>query len=214
MLLLTSFPTFQMESTSTSSASTSSSSSNSDEEAALLAIHLATQNTLDFFHTNEWEHGGQDSVNPHEGVRDILGSMRSTLGLFKVLTNFSIEEFDELCIIVCPTIIAHALSIGDLCILFGRPSKLTPEQQLLGFLLYLKHDSTTALPGFLWNWTKSSVIDNQVFIATSINWALKDEIKWPNELERQALASMIPTFPCCIGFIDGTLVKIQRPWKN
>ena len=150
MLLLTSFPTFQMESTSTFSASTSSSSSDSDEEAALLAIQLATQNTLDFFHTNEWDHGGQDSVNSHEGVRDILGSTRSTPGLFKVPTNFSIEEFDELCIIVCPTIIANARSIGDLRILLGRPSKLTSER-LLGFVLYLKHDSTTALPGFLWN---------------------------------------------------------------
>ena len=99
-------------------------------------------------------------------------------------------------------------STSDLRILPGRPSKLTPEQQLLGFVLYLKHDSTTALLGFLWNWAKFSVIDDQVFIATSINWALRDEIQWPDELERQALASMIPTFPGCIGFIDGTLVNI------
>ena len=74
--------------------------------------------------------------------------MRSTPGLFKVLTNFPIEEFDELCIIVCPTIIANVRSIGDLRILPGCPSKLIPKQQLLGFVLYLKHDSTTALPGF------------------------------------------------------------------
>ena len=116
-----------MESTSTSSASTSSSSFDSDEEAALLAIHLATQNTFDLFHTNEWDHDGQDLVNPHEGVCNILGSMRSTLGLFKVLTNFSIEEFDELCTIVCPTIIANARSTNDLRIFPGRPSKLTSE---------------------------------------------------------------------------------------
>ena len=203
-----------MESTSTSSASTSSSSSNNDEEAALLAIHLVTQNTFDFFHTNQWDHSGQDLVNPHEDVRDILGSMRSTPGLFKVLTNFFIEEFDELCTIVCPTIIANAQSTSDLCILSGQPSKLTPKQRLFGFVLYLKHDSTTALPGFLWNWAKSFVIDDEVFTATSINWALRDEIKWLDELERQALASMIPTFPGCIGFIDDTLVKIWRPWKN
>ena len=205
---------FQIEDSSSSSDSTSSSSSDSDEENALLAIQIATQTTLDLFHTNEWEHGGQHSMNPHEGVCDVLGSMRSILGLFKVLTNFSQEEFDELCIILCPTIIAHTRSIGDLRILPRHPSKLTPEQRLLGFLLYLKHDCTTALPGFLWNWTKSSVIDDQVFIATSINWVLKDKIKWPDELERQALASVIPTFPGCIGFIDGTLVKIRKPWKN
>ena len=140
--------------------------------------------------------------------------MRSTPDLFKVLTNFSIEEFDELCTIICPTIIANARSTSDLRIFPGRRSKLTPKQRLLGFVLYLKHDSTTALPSFLWNWAKSSVIDDQVFIATSINWALRDEIKWLDELEREALASMISTFPDCIGFIDGTLVKIRRPWKN
>ena len=70
------------------------------------------------------------------------------------------------------------------------------------------------MPGFLWNWAKSFVIDDQVFIATSINWALRDEIKWPDELERQALVSMIPAFPGCIRFIEDTLVKIRRPWKN
>ena len=43
---------------------------------------------------------------------------------------------------------------------------------------------------------------------------MRDKIKWPDKLERQALASMIPTFQGCIGFIDGTLVKIWRPWKN
>ena len=162
-----------MEGSSTSlDLTSSSSSSDSDEEQALLAIQIATQTTMDLFHTNEWEHSGQDSVNPHEGVRDVLGTMRSTLDLFKVLTNFSVEEFDDLCRIMCPTISAHARSTGDIHVLPGRPSKLNPQQRLLGFLLYLKHDYTTALPGFLWNWGKSSVIDDQIFVASSINWAL------------------------------------------
>ena len=201
-----------MEGNSTSSDSkSSSSSSDSDEEQALLAIQIATQTTMDLFHMNEWDHGGQDSVNPHEGVRNMLGTMRSTPGLFKVLTNFSVKEFDDLCRIVCPTISAHARSTSDIHVLPGRPSKLNPQQRLLGFLLYLKHDPTIALPGFLWNWGKSSVIDDQIFVASSINWALQDEIKWPSIQERQALASTLPSFPGCIGIIDGTLVKIRRP---
>ena len=102
---------------------------------------------MELFHTNEWEHGGQDLVNPHEGGRDVLGSMRSTPGLFKVLTNFSVEEFDDLCRIVCPTINAHARSTDHIRVLPGRSSKLNPQQRLLGFLLYLKHDPTIALPG-------------------------------------------------------------------
>ena len=103
---------------------------------------------MEFFHTNEWKHGRHDLVNPHEGVRDVLGSMKSTLGLFKVLTNFSIQEFDELCQIVCPTISSHVQSIGDIPILCGCPSKLILEQRLLGFLLCMKHYPTTTLRDF------------------------------------------------------------------
>ena len=170
MHLLPPCPTMQMEGSSTSSDSTSSSSSSDrNKEQALLAIQIATQTTLELFHTNEWEHGGQDLVNPHERVHDMLGSMRSIPRLIKVLTNFSVEEFDDLYRIVCPTISAHARLTGDIRVLPGHPSKLNLEQRLLGFLLYLKHDPTTALLGFLWNWGKSSIIDDQIFVASSIN---------------------------------------------
>ena len=33
-------------------------------------------------------------------------------------------------------------------------------------------------------------------------------------MERWALTSMVPAFPRCTRIIDGTLVKIHRPWKN
>ena len=108
----------------------------------MLAIQITTQSTLKFFHTNVWKDGGQDSINPHKVICDVLGSMRSTPRLFKVLTNFSIQEFDELCLMVCPTINALARSTCDVCVLLGRPSKLSLEQQLFGFLLYIKHDPT------------------------------------------------------------------------
>ena len=93
-------------------------------------------------------------MNPYEGVHDVLESMKSSLGLFNVLTNFSIQEFDELYHMVCPTISAHAQSTDDICVLLGHPSKLSLEQQLLGFLLYMKYDPTTALRGFLSNGIK------------------------------------------------------------
>ena len=80
--------------------------------------------------------------------------------------------------------------------------------------LYMKHDPTSSLPSFLWNWSKTSLTSDQVFIASCVSWALRDEIRWPNVMERQALVSMVPRFPECIGIIDGTLVKICRPWKN
>ena len=90
-------------------------------------------------------------MNPHEGVRDVLGSMMATPGLFKILTNFSIHEFAKLCNLVCSTIVAHAQSMGTIHVLSRHPSKVSLEQRLLGFLLYMKHDPTTSLPSFLWN---------------------------------------------------------------
>jgi hypothetical protein len=148
---------------------------------------------MELLYTNELEEGGQESVNPNEGVHDVLGSMMSTPGLFKFLTNLSISEFAELCQLVYPTIVDHARSTGAVCILLGRPSKLSPEQRLLSLLLYMKYNPTIALPSFLWNWSKSSVISDQAFIASCVSWALRDEIKWPDVMERQALASMVPT---------------------
>ena len=53
-----------------------------------------------------------------------------------------------------------------------------------------------------------------MFIASCISWVSRDEIKWPDVMERQALASTVFDFLGCIGIIDDTLVKICRPWKN
>ena len=105
----------------------SSSSSKSDEEHALLVIQSAMGCTMEVLHTNKWKDGGQESVNLHEGVREVLGSMISILGLFKVLTNFSIPKFVELCQLVCAIIVAHAQSMDVVCVLSRRPSKLSLE---------------------------------------------------------------------------------------
>ena len=43
---------------------------------------------------------------------------------------------------------------------------------------------------------------------------LRDEIKWPSVDEKVEAASYVHEFPGCIGIIDGTLVKIRRPWRN
>jgi hypothetical protein len=40
--------------------------------------------------------------------------MQATLTLFKTLTNFTLEEVDELACQVVPTIKAHARSVGEL----------------------------------------------------------------------------------------------------
>ena len=52
------------------------------------------------------------------------------------------------------------------------------------------------------------------FLSSCINEALCDEIKWPSVDERVEAASHAHEFPGCIGIIDGTLVKIRRPWRD
>jgi len=48
------------------------------------------------------------------GVQDVLGTISATSTLFKISTNFKLEEFDKLAFQVVPTIKAHVRSIGEL----------------------------------------------------------------------------------------------------
>ena len=95
-----------------------------------------------------------------------------------------------------------------------RPPKLTPQQRLLNFLMFLKHDNSAALESSLWNWSRSSVNDDSIFIASCICMSASNEIRWPNDNERLLLAQKINALPGCIGFIDGTLFEIRRPYDN
>ncbi len=53
-----------------------------------------------------------------------------------------------------------------------------------------------------------------IFIASCTNHALADEIHWPSSFERVALGNQLRELPWCLGFIDETLVEIQKPWKD
>jgi hypothetical protein len=66
------------------------------------------------FNSHKMEEWGGQSVDSIVGVHDVLGTMWAALALFKTLTNFKLEEFDELAFPVVPTIRAHARSIGEL----------------------------------------------------------------------------------------------------
>jgi len=48
------------------------------------------------------------------GVQEVLGTMWAALALFKTLTNFKLDEFDELVFQGVPTIRTHAISICEL----------------------------------------------------------------------------------------------------
>jgi hypothetical protein len=151
------------------------------------------------------QRGSQQSVNPEVGVRDIFGNMASTPAIFRTLTNFTVSEFTELCMLVCPTLDIKARSTGEVNRGAGRKSKLTSQQRLLNTLLYLKHDNTVNYESFNWNWARSYVSDDVLFVCSVINIVMASEIQWPDSAKRAELAQRIPEFPGCIGLIDGTL---------
>ncbi len=59
-------------------------------------ISRVASNSKYLFISLQMEEGVNQSIRPIVGVHDVLGTMRITLGLFKTLTNFMLENFDEL----------------------------------------------------------------------------------------------------------------------
>ena len=78
----------------------------------------------------------------------------------------------------------------------------------------MKCDNVITYDSYHWNWSTNSVCDDAIFIASYICKAISDEIRWPNLQERERLGKNLRHFPGCIGFIDGTLVELRRPWHN
>jgi hypothetical protein len=66
-------------------------------------------NSNKFFLSHEMEEGVGQYVNPNVGVRNVLIIMRITSTIFKTLTNFTMEEFDELAFLVVFTTIPHTI---------------------------------------------------------------------------------------------------------
>jgi hypothetical protein len=67
---------------------------------------------------------------------------------------------------------------------------------------------------FMWNWSKSTLSDDVIFIESCTNQALEDEIQWPTPKGRVTLGAHLREILMCIGFIDGTLIEIHKPWQN
>jgi DDE superfamily endonuclease len=91
---------------------------------------------------------------------------------------------------------------------------MSSQQRTLNALMYLKHDNTVHYEAFQWNWAKSSISDDALFIYSVINVVLANDITWPNADTRGVLANRVPGFRACIGLIDGALCKIRRPYRN
>ena len=90
---------------------------------------------------------------------------------------------------------------------------LTPRQRLLSFL-YMKHENSTVFDVHHWNWSKTATNNNNVFVGSCINAAIGDKIRWPTVAERRISGTRLDEFLGSIGYIDGTLVKIRRPFQD
>lgn len=155
---------------------------------------------------------GDYSVNELRGKTDRLVHLQmGHSSIFKSMTGFTLSEWERLCLKVCPIIILHARHSGELKVKQGRPPKLCPPERLLSFILYVKHNNGARHEAIEWNYSRTSLNADSVFIASAVNLALSDEIEWPNAEKRSRLARVLPDFPGCIGHVDGTLCRINRP---
>lgn len=80
----------------------------------------------------------------------------------------------------------------------GRPFKLTVVERLFNFLLNMKHDNIIYMDSMLRNWSRSTICNDAIFVASCVHEAIRDKIcglhqrrgkiHWPSLEERQALA--------------------------
>ena len=75
---------------------------------------------------------------------------------------------------------------------FGRPMKLSSPQRLLCAIMYLKHNNGVVYEDFSWNWSRSSVCDDVLFVCFVINEACAFEKRWPTAQERRILGRKLP----------------------
>lgn len=80
--------------------------------------------------------------------------------------------------------------------------------------MFLKHDNTATFDSAQWNWARSSVCDDAIFVASCVCEAAKNEFAWPDRDERLYLTKKFSFLPGCIGFIVGTLWEIRKLFNN
>ncbi len=149
-------------------------------------------NTWEFFTPTKLEEGGGQPMDTNIGLRDGLTTMQGMPSLFKSLTNLNLIKFEELAQLVVLNIIGHVRPIREPHRIFGQPSNLTPKQHLFNFILYMKHNKITKYDASLWNQNKSAINDDGIFIASCINSAITNEIRWPTIEECRVLATQLP----------------------
>jgi hypothetical protein len=65
------------------------------------------------FNANELEEGACHLVDLGVEVRNVLAIIWATPRLFKTLTNVTLAKFDELALLMAPTIVCHVQSTNE-----------------------------------------------------------------------------------------------------
>jgi hypothetical protein len=74
----------------------------------VFATTIVAANSSNMFNANELEKGAGHSMDSSVRVWDVFATMQATPRLFKTLTNFTLVKFDELTLLMAPTIVRHA----------------------------------------------------------------------------------------------------------
>jgi hypothetical protein len=91
---------------------------------------------------------------------------------------------------------SHMLGLQVKILLWlGDHQKLNLLQRLLKLILFMKHDNVTRYNSFMWNWSKSSMCHDVLFISSCINTSIVDEIYWPTTQERTTLGTHLLELP-------------------
>ncbi len=79
----------------------------------VFTVAIANANTLDLFNSKELYLSVGQLVDHKVGVWDMFNTMRVTPSLFKTLTNFNLFDFEDLFVLVVPTIQAQAKTTNE-----------------------------------------------------------------------------------------------------
>lgn len=148
--------------------------------------------------------------------KDVYSALRQFPTLFWRVTRHTTVEFDELLEELAPFISLPRNNYG----LFTsaqnaqrrlRSTKLGVANRLLLILMWLTNYNTYPYLSFVFG-IDSGVITQEVqHILPIIIVCLRDEIRWPDAVERSTLAYMLPGFHGVIGHVDGVVHRRQRP---
>jgi hypothetical protein len=74
----------------------------------VFVVIIVVANSSFMFKVDELEEGMGQPMDSSIEVQDVLIIVQTTLKLFKTLTNFNLVKFDELVLVMIPSIACHA----------------------------------------------------------------------------------------------------------